>query len=100
MMSLNGKLLLKPYEGERKIKANVSGGFATIAQKSSLIGLELLVDFQYVTMTHSERIEKGRFVYFQEELLYASDWARKTYECESVKEKFIIADIGSVVCVS
>ena len=99
MMSLNNKLLLKPYTGARKVTANVSGGFATVAQKSNLIGLELIADFQYIVNSHVERIEKGSVAYFSEEILYASDWARKLYECNSIEEKFIIADIGSVICV-
>ena len=99
MMSLNNKLLLKPYTGDRKVKATVSGGFATVTQKSTLVGLELVADFQYNTPHHSERVEKGSIVYFQEEILYSSEWARKTYECNSIEEKFIIADIGSVICV-
>ena len=99
MISLNNKLLLKPYKGEKKVKANISGGFASIAQKSTLIGLELVADFQYVTPTHIERIEKGSTVYFQEELLYASNWSKTEFDCESIEERFIIADIGSVICI-
>jgi len=98
MKSINNKLLLKPYEGDRKIKATVSGGFATVTQKSTLVGLEVLADFNRET-EGSPLIKKGDMVYFQEELLYASEWARKTYDCPSIEEKFIIADIGSVVCV-
>ena len=98
MISLNGKLLLKPYEGEKKVGAKITGGFATVAQKSNLIGLEVLSDFNRDT-EGSPIIKKGDTVYFSEEILYASDWARKTYECAAIEEKFIIADIGSAICV-
>ena len=95
-MSFNNKLILKPYEGERKIRANISSGFAKIQQKTNLIGLELLVEFKGDSII----IPEGATVFFKEELLYNSDWSRKTYDCPVVKEKFILAEFGNVICIN
>lgn len=95
MISVNNKILLQPYEGSNKIEANVSSGFATIKQKSSLIGLKLLVDAEI----DGKLIKKNSTVLIEEVVLSTSPWAKKTYECSEIKERFIIADKAFVIAV-
>lgn len=89
MKSTNGNLILKPYEGVRKLEAKVSSGFATVKQKTNLIGLELLVD--------SEDYYKGTILYFLEETLYHRPWSKKVFECSEIEGKFIIGLASDVV---
>lgn len=94
MITINNKLFLTPYKGEKKIKANVSSGFASIKQKDMLVGLNTVCDC-YVSVAGSPMtISKGSVVYFPEELLHISPWSTKTYECASIDGKFIIVDVG------
>ena len=97
MISLNNKLLLKPYTGEKKARANISGGFATISQKTTLVGLVLMADFE---MTSGVKLEKGSKVYFSEEVLYANDWSKTLHECDGIDGKFILAPFGSIICIA
>ena len=100
MKSVNNKLILEPYEGSHKIESNTSSGFATIKQKTTLIGLKVLEDAQFVLPTKEiVNIEKKSTVFFEEEVLYSSAWAKKTYECDGIESRFIIADYSQVVMV-
>lgn len=100
MISVNNKLILEPYKGSRKIEANTSSGFATIKQKSTLIGLKALIDAQITSSGGKDvKIKKNSTVFFEEEVLYSSAWAKKTYQCDGIEDKFIIADYSQVVIV-
>lgn len=100
MISVNNKLILEPYKGTKKIEANTSSGFATIKQKSTLIGLKLIEDAE-VTDIHGKnvKIKKNSIVFFEEEVLYSSPWAKKTYNCDNIETKFIIADYSQVITI-
>ena len=92
-MIFNNKLILEPYEGSGKVVANTHSGFSTIKQKSTLVGLKCLMSTQIVLNDAlSFAIEKGQTVYFQEEVLHSSDWSKRTYDCEAIEGKFIIAE--------
>jgi len=95
--SMNNKLLLEPYQGENKIKANINSGFATVKQKDTLIGLVLLVDANLQRGNSVYLIPKGSKIYFQEEILHAHSWSKKTYESEALGQRFIIADANFAV---
>lgn len=100
MRSYNNHLILKPYGGAKKIEANISSGFATIKQKTTLIGLEALVDCTIVSASATQyEIKKGQKVYFQEESLYASEWSKKKYTSDALDDEFIIAPGNFVVLV-
>lgn len=100
MNSINNRLILEPYKGSNKVEAKINSGFATVKQKSTLIGLKLLVGASVITMNGKEQnYQPGSIAYFEEETLHASAWAKKTYECDSINEKFIIAEFDQVVLI-
>jgi len=91
-MTLNNKLMLEPYQGSGKIEAKINSGFATVKQKSTLIGLKNLLTTE-LSMNGTQRtVEKGQMVYFQEEILHANDWSKRTYDCDAIDGRFIIAE--------
>lgn len=93
MKSCNNNLVLEPYKGSNKIETTgVSTGFATVKQKSNLIGLKSLANGIIVGVGGvQENVEKGQTVYFEEEQLHAGGWAKKTYTCEGIEGGFILA---------
>lgn len=100
LTSFNDKLILEPYQGANKVEAKVSSGFATIKQKSTLIGLKCLASAT-VPISHDKSLEvsPGDTVYFSEEILHSSDWAKKAHDCDALKKPFIIAPASQVVLV-
>lgn len=99
MIAVNNKLILEPYKGKNKIEAQVSSGFATVKQKSTLIGLKLLADGIVMVGKDTMSVNKGQTVFFPEEILYAHDWSKKTFNLEGSEEKFIIAEALHAVAV-
>jgi len=95
MKSTNGKLFLEAYKGEHKIKAKVNSGFATVAQRTKLVGLQLLADYKYGETSY----DKGSVFFFREDVLYSQEWAKTVYTCPGVEGEFVIADIGNVICI-
>jgi hypothetical protein len=101
MMSVRNKLFLEPYKGGKKIEAEVKSGFATVKQRSTLIGLKLLMDAQVMIGSKSEILRAGTSVFFEETLLYTEAWAKHTYTAnELVGQEFIIADFSHAVAFS
>ena len=99
MISVNNKLMLTPYTGVNKIEASVKSGFATIKQKSTLVGLTLLADGMVSNGKEMKLVAKGQIVYFTEEILHASDWSKKTFNIDGSAELFILAEASYVVAV-
>lgn len=99
MMSLNNQLLLKPYSGTRKIEKKVQGGFMSLTQRSTLVGLEILCDATITYNNSSVQVKKGQIAYFREELLFGQDWSRQLLSCDALTEECIIADSSYVVMV-
>lgn len=99
MISVNNKLILEPYKGKAKIETQVTSGFASIKQKSTLVGLKLLADGKVSIGKETMDVKKGQVVFFPEEILHASDWSKKSFNLEGSEEKFIIADSNHVVAV-
>jgi hypothetical protein len=92
--SLNNRLIVEAYKSDGSIKANVQSGFATIAQKTQLKGLRLLVDaYTSGAPTH---VPAGSMIYIREEYLHTQAWAKKVYECDTLSEKFILVDVAHV----
>ena len=96
MESVNNKLILEPYKGEHKVKANVQHGFATIKQKSNLVGLKLLADAKLTQGNSTFLVPRGTVAYFEEEVLYSQEWPRKRLSCDELKEEFVIGDYSQV----
>lgn len=99
MITVNNKLILEPYKGKGKIEAQVNSGFASIKQKSTLIGLKLLADGKVSIGKDMVDVKKGQTIFFPEEILHAHDWSKKTFNLEGSEEKFIIAEAVYAVAV-
>lgn len=99
MITVNNKLILEPYKSKGKIEAQVSSGFASIKQKSTLVGLKLLADGKVMIGKDAMDVKKGQTVFFPEEILHAHDWSKKTFNLEGSEEKFIVAESIYVVAV-
>ena len=100
-MTVNNKLMLEPYKGAKKIEGQGTG-FSTIKQKSTLIGLKVLADGK-VPLGREQFLEvkKGQTVYFAEEILFAHEWSKKTYNLENKEdEKFILGEALHVVAIA
>jgi len=91
------QLILEPYKGKGKIEAQVSGGFATVKQKTNLVGLRLLENVKLVYGTGIHTVLKGAMIYFTEETLHSSPWSKKVFTSDFTEEQFIIAEPSSVV---
>ena len=99
MIAVNNKLILEPYKGKGKVEAQVTSGFASIKQKSTLIGLKLLADGKLAIGKDMVDVRKGQTVFFPEEILHAHEWSKKTFNLEGSDEKFIIAEAIYAVAV-
>ena len=99
MITINNKLILEPYKGKNKIEAQVTSGFATVKQKSTLIGLKLLADGKVAIGKDMVDVKKGQTIFFPEEILHAHDWSKKTFNLEGSEQKFIIAEALHAVAV-
>jgi hypothetical protein len=88
MKSLNRCIVCEPYEGKMKIESSESRGFASIKQKSTLIGLKVLMDYDGKDF----KLVTGQKVFIPEEVLHSAPWAKKTYDAEGIEKKFIIVE--------
>lgn len=91
--SLNNRLVIEAYKTDRSLQAKVSKGFATIAQKNGLKGLEILMD---ATLTNGDRIRAGSKAYIREEILHTASWAQNPLECDTLDRPFMIVDVSMV----
>jgi hypothetical protein len=95
-VSINNRLLVEPYSGDRALKAKNAGGFAIVQQKVSIVGLKLVANASILVGNNIEEIKKGTVVYIKEELLFTQPWAQKIYESDGVEGKFIIVDLTHI----
>lgn len=96
IFSVNNRLVLESYKADRTLKANVSSGFAMVAQKSSVVGLRLLAPARISIGDSWYVLSKGSIAYIREEVLHTAIWAQKTLECDLIEGKFIITDISQI----
>lgn len=94
--SLNNRLILEVYKTDKSLRANVSNGFATIAQKNGLKGLKVLVDANICQQGITTLVKSGQIAYIREELLHTQAWAVKSMECDTLSVPFIIVDANFV----
>jgi len=99
MISVNNKLMLEPYAGSKKIEGVVKSGFATIKQKSTLVGLTLLADGKVSIGKDTLDIKKGQKVFFLEEVLHANEWSTKVYNLAGQEQPFILGESHQAVAV-
>lgn len=101
MLAVN-KIITEPYKGTKKIESRVSSGFASIKQKSTLVGLKVLSDGRFTLGSLSLDVKKGQIAYFKEDVLCSQDWPTKVFTCQSeqLKEGFILAEPSHLVMLS
>jgi len=114
MKSINNHLILEPYKGTRKLQAKgESGGFVTVAQKTNLVALTLLVDTyfevgpkMFISMDTVAQASEGIFlkkgckVYFKEEDLCNMPQFNQSFESDAIEGPFIIADYKTAIMVT
>ena len=98
-VSFNGYLILQPYKHSGKIKAKISGGFASVEQKTNLVGLKMLTHGNIQIGQDVRMVPKGVTIYFKEETLHTSDWATTKYSCEAIGGEFILAPASAMVMI-
>lgn len=98
MISYN-KLILEPYKGTKKIKTTINSGFASIQQRTTMVGLKILKDAIVVVGSETINIKKGGIAYICEELLATQLFGKKTYNIEKSNEEFIVVDFHYVTMV-
>jgi hypothetical protein len=95
--SLNNRFILEPYSGDRTLKSKNEVGFALVQQKTSIVGLRLLMDAVVFSGTQcGVPYSKGSLAYIKEELLFTQPWASKVYESDAIEGKFIIVDAAHI----
>ena len=97
--SVNNKLILEPYKGNKKLEMEVKSGFGTVKAKSTLVGLRLLKNAQIYVGTNVFEIPADCVVFFSEETLAASDLYKKAYNFEGGEEQFVIGNYHDAVYV-
>lgn len=99
-MSVRNKLFLEPYKGDRKIEATVKSGFASIKQRTSLIGLKLIAPAQVLVSENiSDILPVGTIIYFEETTLSTEAWAKHKFTSDIASEEFIVGEYSRAVAV-
>jgi hypothetical protein len=100
MMTVNNKLLVEPPQGERKLETKLQSGFASIKQKSNLVGLKVLKDATVqITEQDSLKIPSGSMVYVMEDFLYTQHKVLPKVEFDGDDKKYMILDFSNVIAV-
>lgn len=98
-ISLQNKLVLKPFKKTKEIKTSVGNGFLTVDSTRDVDFLELLVDTNLdLGNNKSVLLEAGAKVYFTEKTLQTQKWPRDIYKSEHFEE-FVIANASDVLYV-
>ena len=87
--SLNNKLVVETYKGTREIRKTIVNGFATISQKTNLVGLLVLMEAK---LGDGTVVPAGSIAYIREEILFSGAFAKKVLECDFLKVPFIVAE--------
>lgn len=96
--SLNGNLILKPYQKQKKLESKqVVTGLQGVAQKDGIEKMELLVDTLLSLGDNQKVVPKGSLVYFREETLHVQKWPRAVLKSEDYPEGFVIGNIRDVL---
>ena len=90
--SVNNKLILEPYRGVKKLKSKISSGFATVEQRTALVGLKVLAKGVISTINWTTAVNEGDVVYFSEEVLYTQSWSTNSLTSAAINVPFIVAE--------
>lgn len=99
MKSVNNKIIVELYKESRGVTPTINKGFASIKQKQNLVGLKVLCDATIVYGQIETVIKKGDVVYFTEETLYNSPWAKNALTSDAFKGTFAVAEGSQVILV-
>ena len=97
MNTLHSNLMVEPWKGDRKLKAKVSNGFASISQKSNIVKLKVLVDAHINYAGNTMIISKGSHVLVSEELLFTNKQALKTVTIEEGATEYMLLDFNYII---
>lgn len=92
--SYNNIVICEPYKGARKVQSKVTSGFASVEQKSKIVGLKVLVDS---VISEKLTIKAGDVVYLAEERLFID--GRKPMNADAVSEEFITIGFNEIILV-
>lgn len=95
--TINNKFIVAVYDSDRALKSVERNGFAMVAQKVSVVGLELLMDATIQDGKQTSRIvPKGSLVYIKEEFLHSNPTIKRVYESDAIVGKFNIIEMAWV----
>lgn len=94
MLSVNGKLICKPYKEAIGIKTEVRKGMAIVRQKVNLVGIELLVG----AIIDGQSLPASSLVYIQEDKFAQGPYTVER-KSDSLAEPFIVVNSDDVVFV-
>lgn len=87
--SLNNRFVLEVYKTDKSLKAKVSNGFASLVQKTGLVGLTLLVEAK---LPDGRIVPKGYKAYIRENVLHTNAWGTTALECDGIPIPFILVE--------
>jgi hypothetical protein len=96
-ISYNNKLICETYKEDRTLRTKVSSGFATVEQKSRVIGLTVLVGAK---LANGDYVPAGSKAYVKEKLLRDSPMFKESFEADTLSERFLVVDITLVDFIS
>ena len=97
--SVNGRLLLEPYKGAKKLELEVKKGFGTVKARSTLIGLKLLREAAIHINNQVLHIAKDSVVFFNESTLASQEQYKAVFNFEGSEEAFVIGNYHDVLFV-
>lgn len=96
-ISYSNKLICETYKADRDLRKVVSNGFATVEQKSKIVGLTVLIDAK---LLNGDIIRAGSKVFVKEATLRTSPALKESYECETMDQRFVVVDLALVEFIS
>ena len=93
---LNNQLILEAYQQGQGLKADISGGFAMVAQKKNIVPLKVMLDS---VLADGTVIPAGSKAYLSEEDLSTQPWAKKIKQIPDLLKdaNCIVVDIKSIL---
>jgi hypothetical protein len=93
--SQNDLIIMEPYKQGQGIKTEVKSGFAFAVQKTSLVGLTVLMDAK---LSDGSFVPKRTKAYLREDELSTFPWAKDIKTSEALdKQEFIIVPLRNIV---
>jgi len=91
--SFNNRLIVEAYKATGGLRSEIRNGFATVMQKNTLKGLQVLISARLSDGTY---VPAGSTAYIKEELLVTQPWAKNILQSDTLKTQFIVVDLNHV----